>query len=196
MASALNPKCEKMTQTPTQLTLEEFLSLPEGDAIYELIDGQAIPKMSPKRFHSRLTLALSQLLIPWAQNRGEVGIEWAVTLTRNGKPWVPIPDLLYISYIRLPQDDVRDEACPIPPDLAIEIISPNQTFGEITEKATDYLKAGVLRVWVIDAKAKTITTFDPDTLPQTKRGNNTLEDSLLEGLQITPQQIFQQAGIP
>ena len=41
-----------MVNTETQLTLEEFLALPDGDIYYELIDGQAIPKVSPKYFHS------------------------------------------------------------------------------------------------------------------------------------------------
>ena len=68
--------------------------------------------------------------------------------------------------------------------------------AEMTEKATDYLSSGVLRVWVIDAKAKAITIFYPDTPPQTKRGNDTLADSLLEGITFTPQDIFQQASIP
>jgi CRISPR-associated Cas5-like protein len=104
--------------------------------------------------------------------------------------------LLYISYSRLPNDTITDEACPVPPDLVIEIISPDQTFAQMTEKATDYLNAGVLRVWVVDAKAKAITIFYPDAPPQTKRGNDSLADFFLEGLQLTPQQIFQQAGIP
>jgi Uma2 family endonuclease len=184
-----------MTQIKTQLSLEEFFALPSIDITYELVDGEAKPKMSPKRFHSRLTGTLYTLLIQLAQNRGEVGIEWAVTLTRNGKSWVPVPDLLYVSYSRLP-DTITDEACPVPPDLVIEIISPDQTFAEMTEKATDYLTAGVMRVWVVDTKAKAITIFYPDALPQTKRGNDSLADSILEGLQLTPQQIFQQAGIP
>jgi Uma2 family endonuclease len=185
-----------MTQLKTQLTLEEFLALPQGDITYELINGEAVPKMSPKRFHSKLTGALYIFLTQWRENRGEVGIEWAVTLTRNGKSWVPVPDLLYISYSRLPDDNITDEACPIPPDLVIEIISPDQTFAEMTEKATDYLQAGVLRVWVVDAKAKAITILYPDAPPQTKRGNETLADSLLEGITFTTQDIFQQAGIP
>jgi Uma2 family endonuclease len=185
-----------MTQLKTQLTLEEFLKLPEGDITYELIDGEAKPKMSPKRFHSRLTLALSLLLSQWGENYGEVGIEWAVTLTRNGKSWVPVPDLLYISNSRLPDDNITDEACPVPPELVIEIISPGQIFAEMTEKAADYLQAGVLRVWVVDTKAKAITIFYPDAPPQTKRGNDTLADSLLEGITFTPQDIFQQARIP
>jgi len=185
-----------MTQLKTQLTLEEFLVLPQGDITYELINGEAVPKMSPKRFHSKLTLVLAMLLVQWAQNRGEVGIEWAVTLMRNARDWVPIPDLLYISYARLNRDIVIDEACPVPPELAIEIISPDQTFAEMAEKATDYLQAGVLRVWVVDAKAKAIAVFYPDAPPQTKRGNDTLADSLLAGITFTPQSIFQQAGIP
>jgi Uma2 family endonuclease len=185
-----------MTRLKTQLTLEEFLTIPEGDITYELINGEAKPKMSPKRFHSRLTGTLCIFLTQWGGNYGEVGIEWAVSLTRNGKSWVPVPDLLYISYSRLPDDNITDEACPIPPDLVIEIISPDQTFAEMTEKATDYLKAGVLRVWVVDTKAKAITIFYPDGPPQTKRGSDSLADSLFEGLQITPEQIFQQAKIP
>ncbi|WP_333437412.1 hypothetical protein [Microcoleus sp. D2_18a_D3] len=41
-----------MLQTKTQLTLEEFFALPEGesDITYELIDEQAVPKLSPKNF--------------------------------------------------------------------------------------------------------------------------------------------------
>ncbi|CDN10258.1 Protein of unknown function DUF820 [Richelia intracellularis] len=49
-----------MAQLKTQLTLEEFLSLSEGDVSYELIDGEAVPKfkndeMSPKFFDSSIT---------------------------------------------------------------------------------------------------------------------------------------------
>ncbi|MEH1866002.1 MAG: Uma2 family endonuclease [Nostoc sp.] len=189
-----------MIQLKTQLTLEEFLALPEGDITYEFIDGEAVPKfqndeMAPKFFHSSITGALFILLSAWAQGKGRVVIEWAIKLKRNQQDWVPVPDLTYISYNRLSADWLQDEACPVAPELVIEIISPGQTFGEMTEKATDYLKAKVQRVWIIDSRAKTITIFYPDILPQTKRGTESLEDSLFEGLQITPQEIFQQARI-
>jgi Uma2 family endonuclease len=185
----------------TQLTLEEFFTLPEGDIIYELINGEAVPKfknddMAPKFFHSSITGALFILLSAWAQGKGRVVIEWAIKLTRNQQDWVPVADLTYISYNRLPADWLQDEACPVAPELVIEIISPGQTFGDMMEKATDYLKAQVKIVWVVDSKAKTITIFYQNALPQTKRGDDNLADSLFEGLQITPQQIFQQARIP
>lgn len=189
-----------MTQVKTKLTVEEFMELPEGDIIYELVDGEAIPKfkndtMSPKFFHSSTAGALFILLSAWAEGKGRVVIEWAIKLTRDKQDWVPVADLTYVSYNLLQEDWLEDEACPVAPELIIEIISPGQTFGEMTEKAIDYLKAGVQRVWVIDTKAKTITVLYPDALPQTKRGADILEDSLLSGLKITPQQIFQKAKI-
>ena len=89
-----------MLPTKTELTLEEFLALGEGegDITYELIDEQAVPKLSPKKFHSRLTRSLIKLLEQWGEERGEIGGEWAVRLTRLGRDWVPVPDLLYVSY--------------------------------------------------------------------------------------------------
>lgn len=173
-----------MIQTKTQLTLEEFFALPEGegDITYELIDEQAVPKMSPKKFHSRLTRSLIKLLEQWGEERGEIGVEWAVRLTRQGRNWVPVPDLLYVSYQRLSPDWNQDEACPVAPELVIEIISPEQTFGQLAAKARDYLDAKVLRVWVVDSKARSITVFYPDAAPQTYMGDTLLTAPLFDGL--------------
>ena len=180
--------------TTRKLTLEEFLVLPNGETSLELVDGEAIPKMSPKRFHSRLTGTLYTLLSEWCQDRGEIGIEWGIVLKRHEKDWVPVPDLLYVSFQRLPLERFEDEACPVPPELAIEIISPDQSFGNLSEKATDYINAGVTRVWLVDP-TKSITIFYPDAPPQTKRGEDTLADEYLPGLSLSVQQIFKQAGL-
>ncbi len=51
-----------MTAT-IKLSLEQFLKLPEEDVIYGLITASAIPKVSPKGFHSRLAGTLYILLI-------------------------------------------------------------------------------------------------------------------------------------
>ncbi len=71
--------------TKNELTLEEFLALPQEDGIYELIDGEAVFKVSPKEFHSALTLALTNLLTKWAQGRGRVRLEWAQLFSDLGK---------------------------------------------------------------------------------------------------------------
>ncbi|MBD2447639.1 Uma2 family endonuclease [Nostoc sp. FACHB-152] len=183
-----------------RLTLEEFLALPDEDVKYEFVNGEAVPKykndeMSPKFFHGSTTVALLLILSAWAEKKGRVVVEWAIKLTRNEQDWVPIPDLTYVSYNRLPVDWLKDEACPVTPELVIEIISPGQTFGDMAEKATDYLKAGVSRVWVVDTKARTITVFAPTSFPITYRDHQIITDELLPELEITPNAIFQRAGL-
>ncbi len=185
-----------MIQSTRKLTLEEFFALSVSDVACELIEGEAIPKMSPKRFHAGVQKALLILMDAWAENRGYLYPEWAVRLKRNGEDWVPVPNITYISYSRLNADWVEDEACPVAPELVIEIISPGQTFGDLTQKATDYLTAGVLRVWIVDSQARSFTVFYPDAPPRTYRKLSLLTDSILESLEFTPQQIFQQARLP
>ena len=186
-----------MVQTSLKkLTLEEFLTSPQSNGRYELIDGAAIPKMSPKYFHAASQLQLLFQLKQWSQESGRVVPEWAIILQRQGKDWVPDPDLLYISYEQLPADWQHNEACPLPPELAIEIVSPGQNFGQLAEKAADYLTASVLRVWIVDPIAKSITVFAPNAVPITYRNNRILTDPLLPDLELIPQQLFQQAGLP
>jgi Uma2 family endonuclease len=180
-----------MVQTSTkQLTLAEFLALPEGETGYELVDGKAISKVLPKWYHSKTQGKLLLLLDDWCGERGEVGVEWAVTLQRNQLDWVPIPDLLYVSFNRLDSNLNEDAPCPVAPELAVEIISPDQTFGYMAQKAADYLSAGVLRVWVVDPREQSITVFYPDASPQTYTGERLLTDPVLPDLQLTAQQVF------
>ena len=183
-----------MAISTTSLTLQEFFDLPERDRPLELIDGQAIAKMSPKSFHSAVQAALITLLQNFCQGKGRIYPEWAIKLKTQERDWVPVPDLTYISYDRLSADWMLDEACPVAPELAIEIISPGQSFGNLAEKATDYLQAGVSRVWLIDTQAKSITIFYPDAVPKTIKGTTAIVDDLFPELKLTPQQAFQQAG--
>ena len=179
----------------TFLTLEEFWALPEGETTYELVDGKAIPKVSPKYFHSSLQGAFYTFIREVCKGKGRVKPEWAVTLERNGVPWVPTPDLTYVSYDRLPKNLKRNEACPVPCELAIEIISPGQTLKELETKASYYFAAGVLRVWVVDPEAISIRVLFPDGKVILYTDDMPIVDNLLPGLELTTRQIFEEAEL-
>ena len=178
-----------------KLTLEEFLCLPEFDESFELVDGEVVIKMSPKFFHSRLTSVFWSELSSWSSGIGQVAIEWSVVLKRRGQDWVPVPDLLYVSYDRLAADWREDSPCPVLPELAIEIVSPEQTFNQIVQKATDYLSAGLDRVWVVYPPMRSITVFYPDRPPETYQGDRLLTDEIFSNLAVTAEQFFVKAGI-
>jgi len=179
---------------PPRISLAEFLASPESDDRYEFVDGQMVKKMSPKRFHAALQGVLYRYLGDLFEGKGFVYPEWGIVLTRYGQDWCPVPDLMYISMERLPAD-VGNEMCPVPPELVIEIMSEGQTFREFVAKASDYLNAGVLRVWVINPLHRTLTVFFADRPPETYRGDRLITDELFTDLGVTAEQFFVKAGI-
>ncbi len=60
----------------------------------------------------------------------------------------------------------------------------------MTQKATDYLLAGVNRVWIVDNQAPSITVFGAKELPQIYWINDTISDELLPGLAIALSNLF------
>jgi Uma2 family endonuclease len=171
-----------------KLTKAEFWAIADAaDATYELIDGVAIAKMSPKYFHAKSTLYLVRILDRWSDGRGRIGIEWAIELNET---YTPVPDLSYVSFDRLPLTWQENQACPIAPELAIEIISPGQTFGQMIQKASVYLNNNVLRVWIIDPSAQSLTVFYADAAPVTYAGEQIITDSLFPELSIVTSQLF------
>ena len=178
-----------------KLTLEQFLCLPEFDESFELVEGEVVINMSPKFFHSRLTSVFWSELSSWSSGIGQVAIEWSVVLKRRGQDWVPVPDLLYVSYDRLAADWLEDSPCPVLPELAIEIVSPEQTFNQLVQKATDYLSAGLDRVWVVYPPMRSITVFYADRPPETYQGDRLLTDEIFPNLAVTAAQFFVKAGI-
>lgn len=186
--------CSKMMATKNKLTLEEFLDSPKGDGIYELVNGEAVFKVSPKEFHSALTFALTTLLSRWAKGKGRVRLEWALKLKRNGI-WVPVPEVTYISYERLPRSVLKNSACPVAPEIVIEIISPGKTIKDFEDKTNDYFNAGVLRFWVVDPEGINISVFFPDGSKWFFTGDTEIVDALLPDLGLSVNSIFQEAEL-
>lgn len=152
--------------------------------------------MFPKLFHSRVTGALYKIVSQWGDELGEVGIKWTIKLNRQGEDWLSVPDLSFIPYDKLPIESLQDEVCAIAPELIINIMPGERSFRELVENAITYLEAGVERVWLVDYQARTITIFYANSRPRNYTGEMQLIEPLFEGLELTPEQIFQQAKLP
>lgn len=162
----------------------------------DLVDGELVVKMTPTTPHSRVQKWLLRLIDDWSNSKGigEVNLLWAVALVRYGVDWSRVPDLTYISSDRVPANWDGEGVCPSIPVLVVEIISLLQSFGQMTHKATDYLLAGVDRVWVVDTTASSVTVFQRDSLPQTFWSVLTIEDRLLPGFILPVSSLFAKKG--
>ena len=131
-----------------KMTLEEFLESDlEG---YEYIKGELIPMSPTSVEHGYISVNLSSLLHLYVREN-QLGRVLSETGFRVGER-VLIPDIAFISTDRLPNDPSK--ASPVPPDLAVEVVSPSDTLHRIQEKVFAYLEAGTQLVWVLEPRSK------------------------------------------
>ncbi|HEY4002832.1 MAG TPA: Uma2 family endonuclease [Candidatus Xenobia bacterium] len=136
------------------ITLEEFLAQPETKPYREYLNGEVVEKTMGKRDHSRLQARLARLLDSWADSpgHGEVLTELRCILTTPAQRHVQLPDVSWFS--RTPKLD--DGNALTPPDLAVEILSPDDRFSRVNLKLRIYLEAGTKEVWLVDPEERTI----------------------------------------
>ncbi|MFT4038323.1 MAG: Uma2 family endonuclease [Thermomicrobiales bacterium] len=75
------------------------------------------------------------------------------------------PDAAFVSISRL--QEIPDTFIPLPPDLAVEVLSPTDRRSDARAKAAMYLDAGVPLVWLIDPRNRTATIYQQDAAPVT-----------------------------
>ncbi len=79
---------------------------------------------------------------------------------------------------------------PVPPNLAVEALSPSNTPDEMALKVDNYLRAGVV-VWVVNTNTQRVTVHRPDAAPKTYSVGETLDDgSLQPGFSLPANDIF------
>lgn len=127
-----------------RMTADEFLALGETDQRLELVDGVVVMSPSPVPLHQRIArLLMRQIedtLPPGAQLFHETDVVLAHRL-------VYCPDIVAYAPGKLRGIPARLDT---PPDLAIEILSPENRRKDLVTKREDYEKHGVGEYWIIE----------------------------------------------
>ena len=157
--SQTNPESiQKSTTNRRPMTLEEFLENDfEG---YEYIKGELVRMSPPSMEHGEISSNV-HLRLGLHVRENQLGRLYIAETTFQLGDRVVKPDIAFVSTERLPEN--RRKGSPIPPDLAVEIVSPTDRHYNVTEKAFAYLKAGTRLVWVIEPVAKTVMVYRSET---------------------------------
>ena len=141
-------------------TPDDLLQMPDGDR-YELVDGQLVEQ---EDMGGKSVWAGGQVffeLVLYAKANG--GWAFMDGVGYQCYPFAPDqvrkPDASFVCAGRFENDEIPDGHIRIPPDLAVEVVSPNDLFKNVEGKVDEYLRAGVKMVWVIDPKFCTIRIF-------------------------------------
>jgi len=147
-------------QTNARYTPEDLLAMPDGKS-YELVGGQLVERNMGAEssyvggelyFRLRLHCRDRELGLVWPADNGFQCFAHEPGLVRK-------PDVSFVRHGRLPGDKPPEGWVQIHPDLAVEVVSPNDSFDKLEEKLDDYEKAGVPLVWVISLKSRRIIVY-------------------------------------
>jgi Uma2 family endonuclease len=152
---------------PDLMTAEQLATLPDGGARYELVEGE-LRMMSPAggrhgRVAIKLALLLANHVLP-ADLGAVYAAETGFILTRDPDT-VRAPDVAFVAKSRLAE--IQDERgfVPFAPDLAGEVISPNESFANLRAKALAWLAAGTRLVLLVDPEVKQVHVYrGPDNI--------------------------------
>jgi len=172
---------------PIKMTLEEFLESDlEG---YEYVKGELVPMPPTSGEHGKISTNLFLPLGLYVRENQLGDVYMPDTGFRVGER-VLIPDIAFLSKERTPAD--LSKVFPIPPDLAIEIVSPTDASHRVEEKAFAYLEAGTQLVWVLKPRSKTVTVYRSETDITLLRRNDTLTgENVVEGFSCQVAELFE-----
>jgi Uma2 family endonuclease len=165
--------------------------LPETKPETEWVRGRALQKVSPTWNHSRLQGSLFLALSDWAAGRGEIGIEWRFRVTPPGAITRPlVPDLSFVRNERLrPFSDDEIQIPLLSPDVAFEILSPDDRPPDVEDKVGVYLSAGTELVVLVDPRTRTVTLVNAQSRRSLREGD-VLEHPALPGFSLQLDRLF------
>jgi Uma2 family endonuclease len=166
---------------PGGVTLEELATHPDRDRS-ELVRGVLYVSEPPGGLHGSLAVRLAHRLDAHVEQHGlgTVLVEAGFVLSRHPDT-VRGPDVSFVSRARLDPARVPAGFLPFAPDLAVEIVSPDDRWTALEAKVQEYLGAGTSLVWIVDPPGRRVVVHHRD------RPIRVLSDSdSFEGEEVVP----------
>jgi Uma2 family endonuclease len=178
----VSPRRVHMSPTPGRATEEDLLAFQaRSGQICELIDGVLVEKITGAPEALLAGYILHQF---WQYLEvHDLGIVLAPDgLLRILGRQICAPDISFIRWEKLSNRQIpREQVFAVAPDLAIEILSPGNTKGEMARKLRDYFAAGVGHVWYIDPGTRTACAYTAED-----RGVEFGNDGVLSAADLLP----------
>jgi Uma2 family endonuclease len=182
---------ESRTYTPADL-----LAMPDGDR-YELVDGHLV-EINVSALSSLVALELGGRIRDHVKAHPTAWIFGADCGYRcfPGHPKkVRKPDVSLVLRDRLPVERLAEGQLTLPPDLAVEVVSPNDLAYEVEGKAQEYREAGVRLLWVVYPSTQTVYIHRRDGSIAVARADDDLTgEDILPGFRCRVSDLF--AALP
>ncbi len=187
------PRARRVPAKARLTTADDLLRISvDSSHRYELIQG-ALITMSPAGYkHGDYAMGLGARLRVHAEDYdlGTVfAAETGFQLTTNPDT-VRAPDASFVRKERIPRTS-KFAYFPGAPDLAVEVVSPNDRAEEVQEKVQMWFHHGTKLVWVVEPRTQTVTVFRIDGSATVLKANDTLNgEDLIPGFSYPITKLF------
>lgn len=171
----------------------DVLRLCEGEpkCLCELVDGTIVTKAC-QHLESRLTVKLASSVLGFLDdnNLGIVsGPDGPFMLAPD---LIRLPDMAFVPWDNIPYDAAPDTQIPDwVPSLAVEVISPGNTRGELKRKLKDYFAAGAELVWCLYPIERVVRVYTSEEDCQTLADADELDGGdVLPGFKVSVRELF------
>jgi Uma2 family endonuclease len=162
-----------------RMNAEEFFTWcnrPENrDRHYELERGEVVAVSRPGERHGFVCLNVGAILRNYTYQRRKgyaCSNDTGVILERDPDT-VRGPDVVLYDQVRR-YDELNPRYSDQPPTLAVEVLSPNDQWGNVTRRIFHFLSRGIPVVWLVDPEGQTVTVYRPNQIPQVFEGQDEL----------------------
>ena len=152
-----------MTTSQRLMTAEELLRLPDDGQRHELIAGELTTMPPSGAEHGRVAVRFTGPLSHYvaAHRLGEVFAAETGFLLARDPDTVRAPDVAFVSRERIAAAGNVTGYWPGAPDLAVELISPNDLYTEVDEKVATWLAHGARMVLVLNPRRRAVAVHRP-----------------------------------
>lgn len=170
-----------------QLTEAEYLALPEEPPYREYVYGEARAKAMPNIDHGELIQRVAEAIGPYRREHGgRLGPEVRSRFDTERGPEYRLPDYSYWA----PGKPRGDQRMMLPPTLAVEVRSPDESMGEQREKCRYFRRHGVDVAWLIDPVSRTAEVFEDDADGEPVPAGGALVSRHLPGFSLAVDELF------
>jgi Uma2 family endonuclease len=182
-----------MSTTEQLMTADELLRMPDDGFRYELVKGELLQFPLSGCEHGRVAAGFAGRLAQHVE-ANIVGVIYATGTgfkIATSPDTVRAPDVAFVSRKRLAEVKKASSYWPGAPDLAVEVVSPGDTYIEVEEKAIDWLAAGARMVLALNPRKRTVTVYRSLNVIVILNDDATLDlDDVVPGFKILVKDIF------
>lgn len=179
-------------QSPSKISLEDFLLLPETKPASEYVDGEIYQKDMAQGKHSTLQFEFPSVINRVGKPQKLAYAFPELRCTFDGRSIVP--DIAVFEWPRIPlnsQGEIENRF-EIPPDWIIEILSPDQSSTRVINQILFCLKNNTKLGWLVDPEEKLVIVFQPQQQLEIKENEDVLPVlDVLSGLQLSAANLFE-----